>query len=71
MSEVGGWVAVLMVDVGVLVEDSVLGVGTGEVSDDSRDDDLAVRTVGSSDVVAVTAVEIFSAWVSFVSGVGV
>ena len=51
----------LMVDVGVLVEDSVLGVGTGEVSDDSRDDELAVGTVGSSDVVAVTVVEIFSA----------
>ena len=49
----GGWVvevAVLMVGV---VDELVLGVDTGEVSDDWRDDELAVGTVESSDVVGV------------------
>ena len=48
-----------MVEVGV--EELVDGVGTGEVSDDSRDDESAVGTVGGSDVVAVTVVESSSA----------
>jgi hypothetical protein len=55
LSGVGGWVvevAVLMVDVGV--EELVVGVGTGEVSDD----ELAVGTVESSDVVAVSVEEL-------------
>lgn len=49
LSGVGGWVVEVAVLIGV--EELVVGVSTGEVSDDWRDDELAVGIVESSDVV--------------------